>query len=79
MILTIAVALFAVAGAVLLQARASVKRRAYKSLFLNVAVAVLLLIGAGIVTSYGLRSPTALMPRPDSKCTWGLGAAADGC
>jgi hypothetical protein len=79
MVLTIAVMLFAMAAAVILRAREAAKRRTYARAWASLAVAILLLAGAGYAVQIGISRPTALMPRADSNCTYGLGPGVDGC
>jgi hypothetical protein len=79
MYLTIAVMLLGLAGAVLSQARYAAKHRRRGHIWTNVAVAVLLLIGAGYAARFGILYPTAFLPDPYSNCLWGYGASAYVC
>jgi hypothetical protein len=84
MILTVAIVLVLLGGNCLLQAWLAMRRQPRKrgkrdKIGINVAVGIALLVVGGIVAKYGLASPTAFTPRPDSNCTYGLGAGADGC
>lgn len=76
MIFMVALVCFLLAATVLSRAFDSAKRGAYKRLCINVAVAILLLIGGGIAMSYAIRDPGALSPSPDSTCPWGADASA---
>ena len=65
MILTVAVLLIALSGAMLLQVRSS-KKLGSRIHFGKLIVGSVLLAGAGIVTWYGVLHPTVLMPNPRS-------------